>query len=128
MVRAVAQLNIRSLHQDILQKVNGHQDPLAQAFGATGWPVHFRRDNEIQGEGETAEYFYQIESGAVRSYKLTDDGRRQIMAFHFAGDVIELDAGRQHRSVPLRLELRHQGRKRTAMCQGPRTPNLRPRS
>ena len=33
----------------------------------------------------------------MRSYKLTDDGRRQIIAFHLPGDVIELDAGRRHR-------------------------------
>ena len=91
-------LNIEhgSLHQDILGEVIEHQNPLAQAFRATGWPVRFKRDSEIQGEGELAEYFYQIETGAARSYKLTDDGRRQIMAFHLAGDVIELGAGRRH--------------------------------
>ena len=97
-VRSVAKLNIEynSLHQDILGKVNEHQNPLAQAFRATGWPVRFRRDGEIQGESELAEYFYQIETGAARSYKLTDDGRRQIIAFYLPGDVIELGAGRRH--------------------------------
>ena len=96
--RTVAQLNIEhsSLHQDILGEVNEHQNPLAHAFAATGWPVRFTRDREIQGEGEPAEYFYQIETGAARSYKLTDDGRRQVIAFHLAGDVIELGAGRRH--------------------------------
>ena len=100
MERTVARVNVEtsSLHHDFLGEVIEHRDPLTQAFRATGWPVHFKRDNEIQGEGEPAEYFYQIETGAVRSYKLLDDGRRQIIAFHFAGDVIELDAGRRHRS------------------------------
>jgi len=89
-VRSVAKLNIEynSLHQDILGKVNEHQNPLAQAFAVAGWPVRFKRDSEIQGEGELAEYFYQIETGAARSYKLTGDGRRQILAFHLAGDVL----------------------------------------
>ena len=100
MERTVAHVNVESssLRHDLLGEVTEREDPLTQAFGATGWPVHFKRDNEIQGEGEPAEYFYQIETGAVRSYKLTDDGRRQIIAFHLAGDVIELDASRHHRS------------------------------
>ena len=98
MYRTVAQLNFDhgSLRQGFLGEVTEHRDPLSQAFRATGWPVHFKRDSEIQGEGEPAEYFYQIETGAVRTYKLLDDGRRQIMAFHLAGDVIELGAEGRH--------------------------------
>ena len=73
-------------------------DPLKRAFKAAGWRVRFKRDTEIQVDGEPAEYFYLIESGAVRTYKLLDDGRRQIIAFHLPGDVIELEAGENHRS------------------------------
>jgi CRP/FNR family nitrogen fixation transcriptional regulator len=36
-------------------------------------------------------------TGAVRTYKLLDDGRRQISAFHLPGDVIELEASPNHR-------------------------------
>jgi len=35
--------------------------------------------------------------GAVRTYKLLNDGRRQIGAFHLPGDVFGLDAGATHR-------------------------------
>ena len=35
--------------------------------------------------------------GAVRTYKLLNDGRRQIGAFHLPGDVFGLDAGSTHR-------------------------------
>jgi CRP/FNR family transcriptional regulator, nitrogen fixation regulation protein len=72
-------------------------DPLTEAFKEAGWLVRFRRDVEIQVDGEPAEYFYQVETGAVRTYKLLDDGRRQIIAFHLSGDVIELEAGRDYR-------------------------------
>jgi len=96
--RRVTQPRIQdsNLHRVALGEVNEHQNPLTQAFGVTGWPVRFKRGSEIQGEGELAEYFYQIETGAVRSYKLTEDGRRQIIAFHLAGDVIELAATERH--------------------------------
>jgi CRP/FNR family nitrogen fixation transcriptional regulator len=72
-------------------------DPLTQAFKEAGWLVRFRRDVEIQAEGEPGEYFYQVETGAVRTYKLLSDGRRQIIAFNLPGDVIELEAGRGYR-------------------------------
>jgi CRP-like cAMP-binding protein len=40
-----------------------------------------------------SEYVYQVNRGAVRTYKLLNDGRRQIGAFHPPGDVFGLDAG-----------------------------------
>lgn len=57
----------------------------------------YGRDEEIFGEGEPAEYVYEVISGAVRSYKLLSDGRRQIGAFHLPGDVFGLENGSTHR-------------------------------
>jgi CRP/FNR family nitrogen fixation transcriptional regulator len=48
---------------------------------------------EIYGESEPAEYVYQVVRGAVRTYKLLSDGRRQIGAFHLPGDVFGLESG-----------------------------------
>jgi len=57
----------------------------------------YRRDAEIYGEAEPAEFIYQIVEGAVRSYKLLSDGRRQIGAFHLPGDIFGLENGSAHR-------------------------------
>jgi CRP/FNR family nitrogen fixation transcriptional regulator len=57
----------------------------------------YRRGAEIFGEAEPAEYLYQVIQGAVRSYKLLSDGRRQIGAFHLAGDIFGLENGEAHR-------------------------------
>ena len=57
----------------------------------------YRRDSEIFGEGEAAEYLYQVIKGAVRSHKLLSDGRRQIGAFHLVGDIFGLENGAEHR-------------------------------
>ena len=57
----------------------------------------YRKDSEIFGEGEPAEYLYQVIKGAVRSNKLLSHGRRQIGAFHLAGDVFGLENGERHR-------------------------------
>jgi len=63
----------------------------------------YKKGNEIYGEKEPAEYVYQVKSGAVRSYKLLSDGRRQIGAFHLAGDIFGLENGAAHRfTAPVR--------------------------
>jgi CRP/FNR family transcriptional regulator, nitrogen fixation regulation protein len=57
----------------------------------------FARDQEIYGEGDRADLVYRVVSGAVRSYRVLADGRRQISGFYLPGDVfgVELDAERR---------------------------------
>src|SRR4249920_627855 len=57
----------------------------------------YRRGIEIYGEKEPADYVYQVKTGAVRSYKLLSDGRRQIGAFHLVSDIFGLEIGSDHR-------------------------------
>ncbi|MBW7967405.1 helix-turn-helix domain-containing protein [Bradyrhizobium sp. BR 10261] len=57
----------------------------------------YKKGAEVYGEKEPAEYVYQVKSGAVRSYKLLSDGRRQIGAFHLTGDIFGLENGSEHR-------------------------------
>src|SRR3954453_22914018 len=57
----------------------------------------YKKGVEIYGEKEPANYVYQVTSGAVRSYKLLSDGRRQIGAFHLVGDTFGLEIGTDHR-------------------------------
>jgi len=57
----------------------------------------YKKGTEIYGEKEPADYVYQVKAGAVRSYKLLSDGRRQIGAFHLAGDIFGLENGGEHR-------------------------------
>ncbi len=70
--------------------LTGHAGLVATEFSYT-------KDEEIYGEGEPAEYVYQVINGAVRTYKLLSDGRRQIGAFHLPGDVFGLESGMTHR-------------------------------
>ena len=61
-----------------------------------GTRLRFRSNEEVIGEGEPADYIYRVVSGAVRTIKFGADGRRQIMAFHFPGDVFGLEFGAEH--------------------------------
>jgi CRP/FNR family nitrogen fixation transcriptional regulator len=67
-------------------------------LGLIGAPMRFARNSEIYGEDDPAEYLYQVVSGAVRIYRMLDDGRRQVSAFHLPGDIFGVEAGDVHRS------------------------------
>jgi CRP-like cAMP-binding protein len=62
----------------------------------TGATMSFGRNAEIYGEGEAAEFVYQVVSGAVRTYKVLADGRRQIASFYLPGDMFGLEIGDTH--------------------------------
>jgi CRP/FNR family transcriptional regulator, nitrogen fixation regulation protein len=70
---------------------------LAGHAGLIATEFTYRKDEEIYGEDEPAEYVYQVIRGAVRTYKPLADGRRQIGAFHLPGDVFGLESGAKHR-------------------------------
>jgi CRP-like cAMP-binding protein len=69
---------------------------LAETLSLMGATIAFARNSEVYGEDEPADYVYLVRSGAVRTYKLLSDGRRQIGGFHLAGDVFGLEAGDSH--------------------------------
>lgn len=71
--------------------------PAAAGRMPAGVQMALRKGEELFAEGDESEFFYQVLSGAIRSYKLLSDGRRQIDAFHLAGDIFGLEAGREHR-------------------------------
>src|SRR6202162_4711658 len=79
-----------SANPDQFWALTGHAGLVASEFA-------YRKDEEIYGEDEPAEYVYQIIRGAVRTYKLLSDGRRQIGTFHLPGDVFGLESGNNHR-------------------------------
>ena len=58
--------------------------------------MSFPRNAEILGEGEPADYLYQIVSGSVRIFRILMDGRRQIGAFYLSGDLFGLELGEEY--------------------------------
>ena len=67
-------------------------------LGLMGAQMRFARNIEIYGEDEPAEHLYQVISGAVRTYRTLDDGRRQIGGFYLPGDIFGVEAGDVHLS------------------------------
>src|SRR6201995_3980598 len=86
--------------------VNGHPGSKPKVLGELGQlsrarvilsEFRYDRGSEIYGHSEPADYVYQVVEGAVRSHKLLSDARRQIGAFHLAGDIFGLANGPVHR-------------------------------
>jgi CRP/FNR family nitrogen fixation transcriptional regulator len=69
---------------------------LTDTIEMMGVQMSFARNSEIYGENEPADYLYKVASGAVRTYKVLADGRRQIGAFYLPGDTFGLESGDIH--------------------------------
>jgi CRP/FNR family nitrogen fixation transcriptional regulator len=69
---------------------------LGSSVEMMGAPMPFSRNAEIYGENEPADYLYKVVSGAVRTYKVLNDGRRQIGSFYLPGDIFGLEVGDEH--------------------------------
>jgi CRP/FNR family nitrogen fixation transcriptional regulator len=69
---------------------------LSNSVELMGAPMPFSRNAEIYGENEPAEYLYKVINGTVRTYKVLNDGRRQIGAFYLPGDIFGLEVGEEH--------------------------------
>jgi CRP/FNR family transcriptional regulator, nitrogen fixation regulation protein len=69
---------------------------LGQSIFLMGAAKSYPRNAEIYGENEPAEYLYKVISGAVRTYKILSDGRRQIERFYLPGDVFGLEFADEH--------------------------------
>ena len=80
----------------VARPVPAHSVSLGSSIEMMGAPMPFTRNAEIYGENEPADYLYKVVSGAVRTYKVLNDGRRQIGSFYLPGDIFGLEVGDEH--------------------------------
>jgi CRP/FNR family nitrogen fixation transcriptional regulator len=74
----------------------GAQHPVFDRPQLAPVTMPYDRNAEIFGQEEKATYIYRVVSGAVRTYRILSDGRRQVCDFHMPGEVFGLEAGEQH--------------------------------
>lgn len=66
---------------------------LNEPLKSAGTVVDVLEGREICAEGQETETFYKVLSGVVRICRFLADGRRQIEAFHVAGEMFGLELG-----------------------------------
>jgi CRP/FNR family transcriptional regulator, nitrogen fixation regulation protein len=81
---------------DFALRLRGAPADETSGLGPGGIPMSFARNTEIYAEGESAGHVYKVVSGVIRISKLLPDGRRQISAFHTAGDMFGFEADDLH--------------------------------
>lgn len=74
---------------------------LCEAFALASASVRspFAPGEEIFRQGDRADLVYRILKGAAVSYRLLNDGRRQVSEFHMVGDFLGLEAGIEYRTT-----------------------------
>ncbi len=96
-----AGVNFGDLSGILAGKILTHEDAIdlsrPQAPRMYGTQRSVLRDQEIYGEGTKADCFFKVVSGVVRLCKFLNDGRRQVVSFHFAGDVFGVETGAIHK-------------------------------
>ena len=76
-------------------------------------------------EGDTVERLYQVQSGAVRLTRMLEDGRRQVIAFGYPGDIIGFPAdGCHHADCDALVDTTLQSFRRAALDHGDGDPHL----
>lgn len=56
----------------------------------------FKAGDQLFRQGDPVRLVYRVMCGAVISYRLLSDGRRQVTGFHLPGDYLGLEAGVEH--------------------------------
>jgi CRP/FNR family nitrogen fixation transcriptional regulator len=70
---------------------------LTGAFDRHGVRMSYDRNEEIYAQDEPVELLYRVVRGVVRTSRVTADGRRQVGAFYYPGDLFGLEPGPDHR-------------------------------
>jgi CRP/FNR family nitrogen fixation transcriptional regulator len=90
---AVQQIGNPQSHAALQARVARMASQDREPLRAAGTVVNIAEGREIFAEGGDTELFYKVVSGVVRVCKFLSDGRRQIEAFHVAGDVFGFELG-----------------------------------
>lgn len=69
---------------------------LAAVIRRAGQPISIKRGHPLFSAGDAADSVFVIVAGLVRTSMMFSDGRRQIIGFHEAGDVLGLIFTEQH--------------------------------
>jgi CRP/FNR family nitrogen fixation transcriptional regulator len=74
-------------------KIRSFHAGVSAGFNRAPMIRNYLAGTEIYAQGEQAGELFVIEFGAVRIHRLLADGRRQVIAFHLAGETFGFEAG-----------------------------------
>ena len=88
-------------------------------------PLSLKRNAYLYYEGDEVKRLYQVVTGVVRLTRLLEDGRRQVIAFGYPGDIIGFPAdGRHHTDCDALVNTTLHSFSRSALESGDGDPEL----
>ncbi|MFK7938784.1 MAG: helix-turn-helix domain-containing protein [Roseovarius sp.] len=76
-------------------------------------------------EGDTVDWLYQVKSGVLRLTRVLEDGRRQVIAFGFPGDIVGFPSnGLHHTDCDALVDARLQPYRRSSLDNCKADPKL----
>ena len=98
--------------------------PLVTTLPQTG-EARLKPGAYLYYEGDDVEWLYQVTSGVLRLTRLLADGRRQVIAFGYPGDIVGFpSADIHHTDCEALTEVRLQPFRRSALESGEGDPKL----
>lgn len=99
-------------------------EPLATTLPQTA-EARLKPGAYLYYEGDEVEWLYQVTSGVLRLTRLLADGRRQVIAFGYPGDIVGFpSADIHHTDCEALTDVRLQPFRRTALESGEGDPEL----
>lgn len=101
--------------------------PLLALGGATAksTETHFRAGSHVFFEGDSVDWLYQVKSGVLRLTRVLEDGRRQVIAFGYPGDIVGFPSdGLHHTDCDVLVDAHLQPYRRSMLESGEGDPQL----
>lgn len=90
-----------------------------------GQDTRLRAGGSLFFEGDEVEWLYQVKSGLLRVTRMLEDGRRQVIAFGFPGDIVGFPSnGRHNTDCDALVDSCLQPFRRSALESGEGAPEL----
>ncbi len=94
---------IRPVPETLRSRRREHPCALCDTFDEDAVTQVFAAGRELCRQAEPSYKVFRIQSGAVATYRLFSDGRRQVMNFYLPGDFIGLEAGVEYGATAVAL-------------------------
>jgi CRP-like cAMP-binding protein len=99
--------------------------PKVSAQTPAAGTTRVRAGSHLYFEGDEVEWLYQVRSGVLRLTRLLEDGRRQVIAFAFPGDVVGFPCeGLHHADCDVLIDACLQPYRRSLLEDGRGAPEI----
>ncbi|MEO0918394.1 MAG: cyclic nucleotide-binding domain-containing protein, partial [Pseudomonadota bacterium] len=100
-------------------------NPTLSEYACSAQDTRLRAGRYLYFEGDEVEWLFQVKSGVLRLSRMLENGRRQVIAFGYPGDIVGFPSnGRHHTDCEALVDTCLQPFRRSALEIGEGSPEL----